>query len=488
VKRRLLSKSKYLAGLQCHKYLWLLFHDPEKVASPDASKQHIFDEGHRLGEIAKRLFPAGVDVPTGDFMGNVNRTKEMLRDSRPLFEPGFYVDSLFSRLDVLSPVDGGCWDIYEVKGSTKVKDENIHDVSFQRHCCRRAGLEIRKCFLVHVNNQYVKSGEIDPGKLLTIEEITEEVEAVAGGVPDLSEEMFRAIASPECPDVSIGPHCSEPYDCPVTSCWKEIPENTILDLYRGGQRKFELFNKGVLRLCEIPSSVKLTVTQRTQQSCDVTGLPHVDMAAIGGFVGSLQYPLHYLDFETFSPMLPIYEGTRPYQRIPFQFSLHTVETPGTGPVHHSFLADGRGDPRPEFLAELRRKLGDRGNVVVYNQTFELGVLKELAASLPEYAGWVEVVSSRVIDLYKPFRDFSYYHPLQKGSASIKSVLPALTGKSYAGLAIAKGDDASLAFFQILSGRLTEGKTGKMRSDLEEYCALDTDGMISIVDELRRICL
>ena len=145
-KRRLLSKSKYLSGLQCPRYLWLLFNDKGKVPVPDISTQHVFDEGHRIGELAKRLFPDGIDISSDDFSGNLNNTRELLKVRKPLFESGFYVDGYFSRLDVLYPVGDGTWDIYEVKGSTSVKDINIHDVSFQRHCAQKAGLEIRKCF------------------------------------------------------------------------------------------------------------------------------------------------------------------------------------------------------------------------------------------------------------------------------------------------------------------------------------------------------
>ncbi len=151
-----------MSGLQCPKYLWLLFNDPSKISGPDASTQYIFDQGHRLGELAKNLFPNGIDIPSADFIGNLTQTRKMLKENRPLFEPAFYVDNVYSRLDILNPIGNSIWDIYEVKGSTTVKDENIQDVSFQRHCAIKGGLEIRNCYLVHVNNQYTKNGEIEP--------------------------------------------------------------------------------------------------------------------------------------------------------------------------------------------------------------------------------------------------------------------------------------------------------------------------------------
>jgi len=483
MKRRLLSKSKYLNGLQCHKYLWLLFNDKDKVLGPDASTQHVFDEGHRIGELAKSLFPDGIDIPSDDFIGNLNKTREALKENLPLFEPGFYVDGYFSRLDILNPVGDGTWDIYEVKGSTSVKEINIHDVSFQRHCAQLAGLEIRRCFVVYINNQYIKNGDIDPKQLFAVEDVTDQVDEIAGGIEELAEEMWEVIASPTCPDIGIGPHCSDPYDCPVTWCRECLPEHDIFNLYRGGEKCFDMFNKGILFVKDIPDSIKLSGMQKIQQTCEINNEPYIDNKAIQGLLDSLQYPLYYLDFETFNPGIPIYNGTRPYQKVPFQFSLHVVGSLGAESKHYGFLGDGTEDPRQAFLAELKRVLCSRGSIIVYNQSFEKGVLAELGEAFPEYANWVQQTYDRVVDLYAPFRSFSYYHPMQQGSASIKKVLPALTGKGYDGLSIGKGDDASLAFFNMVMDTYTDEKKLTVCRDLEKYCALDTEGMMWIVEEL-----
>ncbi|QYY58415.1 DUF2779 domain-containing protein [Dehalococcoides mccartyi] len=483
MKRQLLSKSKYLNGLQCLKYLWLLFNDKDKIPQPDDSTQHVFDEGHRIGELAKCLFPDGIDIPSDDFIGNLNKTREALQSKHPLFEPGFYIDGYFSRLDILDPVEDGIWDIYEVKGSTSVKDVNIHDISFQRHCAQLAGLEIRRCFVIHLNNLYVKNGEIEPRQLFTIVDVTEQVDEVAAGIVDRAEEMWEVIASPTCPEIGIGPYCSDPYDCPVTWCRECLPKNNIFNLYRGGKKCFDMFNQGIFFVKDIPPSMKLSAVQQIQQTCEITQNPFIDKKAIQEFLNSLQYPLHYLDFETFSPAIPIYDGTRPYQKVPFQFSLHFVGNQGAKPEHYGFLGDGTDDPRPGFLAELQNHIGNDGNILVYNQSFEKGVLKELGGAFPDYTPWVEEICNRVVDLYGPFRNFSYYHPLQEGSASIKKVLPALTGKGYDGLNIGKGDDASLAFFNMVMGNFTYTENLKVRQDLEEYCSLDTEGMVCILEKL-----
>ena len=202
-------------------------------------------------------------------------------------------------------------------------------------------------------------------------------------------------------------------------------------------------------------------------------------------MGALKYPLYYLDFETFSPAIPIFDGTRPYQAIPFQYSLHLIEHEKATPKHSSFLTSGTDDPRPLLLTELKKWLGDSGSVVVYNQGFEEGILKDLALAFPEFDAWVNQVRPRFVDLLMPFRRFDYYHPSQKGSASIKRVLPALTGSSYEGLNISDGQQASITYQSVTYGNATDEVRNGVRADLEKYCALDTEGMIWIVDRLRQ---
>lgn len=296
--------------------------------------------------------------------------------------------------------------------------------------------------------------------------------------------MFEVISASECPQVIIGKHCNDPYDCPITECWDYLPERSVFDLYRGGKKCFELLEKGLLAIKDIPNDYKLTSNQQIQKDCEANGQDHIDKKGISDFLSTLQYPLYYLDFETIGPAVPLFDGTRPYQAIPFQFSLHVVNEDGAKPEHFSFLASGADDPRPAFLAELMKVLGNAGSIVVYNQGFEEGILKELAIAFPKYDTWVSQVRDRLVDLLVPFRQFLYYNPAQKGSASLKRVLPALTGKSYEGMEISDGQEASITFLAVTYGDVSEEERKKVRADLEKYCALDTEGMIWIVEKLR----
>ncbi|MCD4760038.1 DUF2779 domain-containing protein [archaeon] len=476
---KLISKSKYLIGLQCPLHLWTTFHEPDKLPEVDVETQKRFDEGHEVGEMAKKLFPGGIDLPVDDFLGNIQLTKASLQEGKPLFEPGFLTeDKLFSRGDILVP-NGDSWDIIEVKSGTKVKDINVHDVSFQKHVYEKCGLKIKKCYLMHINNEYIRKGEIEAKKLLVKEDITSKVDEIYSKVPERISEMKGIIDDPIKPSNKIGVHCSNPYDCPlVDDCWSFLPSNHVFQLYRGKSKAFKLVENGIYSLKDIPFEFKLNDKQGIQKDCDASGSVYVDKSRLKHFLKTITYPAYYLDFETFQTAIPKFSGSKPYQQIPFQYSLHVVSSFGVEPEHYSFLYSGKGDPREEFASSLKKVLGSSGTIVVYNQTFEISRLRELGLFLPSYSSWVEGIVSRVVDLWVPFRNFSYYNPIQKGSASIKKVLPALTGKDYSHLGISDGVSASIEFYNMAY------KSGKdVREDLLKYCCLDTLSMVWIVEKL-----
>jgi len=227
--------------------------------------------------------------------------------------------------------------------------------------------------------------------------------------------------------------------------------------------------------------------QRIQQACVASGEPHVDKEAINDFLSSLEHPLYYLDFETINPAVPLFDGTRPYQHTPFQYSLHVVKDEYLQPEHFSFLANSTDDPRPALLSELQKTLGNSGSIIAYNKGFEEGILRNLAKAFPEYNDWIEQVCSRLVDLLVPFRNFDYYHPAQKGSVSLKAVLSAITGRGYEDLDISDGQVASVTFLAATYGDMLEIERKKVMSDLEEYCGRDTEGMIWIMERLKELC-
>ena len=242
--------------------------------------------------------------------------------------------------------------------------------------------------------------------------------------------------------------------------------------------------RGVLRLADIPEDYPLSDKQAIQRATAISGQPHIKQIQIQTFLNNLRYPLHFLDFETFSTAIPMFDGTRPYQQIPFQFSLHIVREAGARPEHHKFLAESRNDPRSEFMRQLKSAVEPDGSIVVFNASFEKGRLKECAEVLPEYAAWAAAVNGRMVDLLNPFRGFHFFHPDQCGSASMKRVLPALTGKNYESLEIQEGGAASREFLRVTFTDASESERSRVRRALDEYCGQDTEGMVWILDALR----
>ena len=484
---RLLSKSKYLAGNQCPRLLWTQVNQPSSIPPVDTATQHVFDQGHLVGEHARQLYPDGIQIPHDDFMENIHETRKLLAERRLLFEAGILYGKIYSRVDILDPVNDDEWDIVEIKASTSVKDVHIEDVVFQKHCCEQAGLKIRACRLGFINRQYVRYGDIDPQALFVTEDISTRVEEAGRDIEERILDLFDVILRGTSPDIPIGRHCLDPYECPLRSeCWAFLPENSVFDLRGGKTSQFSLYEQGIMSIKDIPDDIALSRQQHIQKECLMTGKTHIEREEIRRFLDRLRYPLYYLDFETVSPAIPAYDGMRPYQDIPFQFSLHIVEQYGWEPTHHSFLAGGVEDPRPGILNELRRLLGSRGSIIAYNADFEEGILKDLVEAFPEHTDWLSGILARMVDLLFPFANFHYYHPSQKDTASLKKVLSALTGRGYEDMGIGNGMDASIAYAKIAYGNVTEEEICRVRADLTEYCKLDTEGMIWIVDELRKL--
>lgn len=483
-----LSKSKYLNGLKCSRLLWISVNAKERLPEFDEAQQKLFDEGHIVGEYAKKLFSNGIDTADEEFSKNLELTKKLLKENKLLFEPAFLVDRLYARADILEPTKKG-WNIIEVKSSTKVKDINIQDVAFQKYVYEKAGLKINKCFLLHINNQYVRQGEINSSELFVKKDISINVAKEIKLVPERVKLMLDVIDSKE-PVVKIGDFCNKPYKCPMEpECWAFLPkENSVFDLYRGGRNSLELFEDGVLAIRDIPASFEIGDKQQIQLECEKTGKVYINENAIKEFLNTLKYPLYFLDFETYQTAIPLYDGLKPYQQIPFQFSVHKIDGKGKK-THYSFIASGKKDPRKKFINSIKKRLGNKGSIIVYNQIFEQGILKEIGKYFPLEKDAVQKIIERMIDLLMPFRNFDYYDRKQEGSASIKYVLPALTNITYKGMEIENGAQALIRYAYITHGNIKGNKAKrdeikKTREDLKRYCELDTEAMIQVLNKLR----
>jgi Domain of unknown function(DUF2779) len=482
-----ISKTKFLQGLQCPKLLWSAYNAKHLFPEVDAALQAVFDQGHDVGAFAKRMFPNGIEIDTAptDFEGAIELTKKHLSSRRPIFEATLSANGGYARADILNPVSKNEWDIIEVKSTTSLKNIHIPDLAFQAWVFTEAGLKIRKCILCHINNEFVRHGEIKPTEFFTFCDVTAEVSQIAGEIEEMVSEMGKTIRATKSPDIQIGKQCDSPYTCLLHEhCWSFLPPQNVLDLYFDTKgRGWDLLKRGVLKIAEIPDDYPLSEKQEIQRETAISGKPHIKKKQIQTFLNNLEYPLHFLDFETFTTAMPMFDGTRPYEQIPFQFSLHIIHEAGAKPEHRKFLAEGRNDPRANFMRQLKSAIEPTGSIVVFNAPFEKSRMKECAELLPEYKSWVSAVNLRVVDLLNPFKAFSFYHPDQCGSASMKLVLPALTGKDYSKLEIQEGGAASREFIRVTFVDVSESARKQVRKALELYCGQDTEGMIWILDAL-----
>ena len=415
-------------------------------------------------------------------------TREALATRRPLFEAAFSANGAYAQPDILVPAEGGGWRIVEVGSSTAGSMvDRLLGLGFESFVLIAAGLKIQGCAILHLDPEYVRQGPLDVQRLFIEQDVTAEVKSDAQGVVRDLSEMRKVLQKPAYPKVAIGPYCDQPHECPLHErCWAFLPEQPVTDLHRPGNKGFRLLASGITDLRGIPADFVLSVPQKLQRKAAIEGKPRVDKPWLRGFVKRLVYPLHFLDFETFSTAVPRFDGLKPYQQVPFQFSLQVVRAVGGVPEPRGFLAEGGNDPRAEFMRQVVAVIEAEGSIVAYNAPFEVWRLRECCQWLPEYTPWLTGLEPRVMDLHEPFREFAYHHSAQHGSTSMKAVLPALTGAGYGDLAIQEGATASAEFLRLMSADLPAEERERVRRQLEAYCARDTEGMVRIVAELYRL--
>ena len=490
--KSVLSKSTFIRGLQCEKSLYLYKHHYTLKDPTPTSLQVVLDQGTNIGLLAQSLFPNGVDAsPENHFkmVESVGKTLDFVsQDQTIIYEATFFYNDVLAALDILVKDDDG-WKAYEVKSSTKVTNTYVKDAAIQYYTITNSGIDLKDISIVHINNQYVKNGEIDINELFTIESVYNQVLEFLPRIPNEIRRLKNVIERTEIPQVDIGLHCSDPYDCDFKgTCWKRIPEYSVFDISRlNKDKKFDLYNQGVLTLHDIDlSQTDLNPNQVLQVQSEISGSNHIEIDEIRNFTSELNYPLYFLDFETIGPAVPIYDGSRPYQQLVFQYSLHMRETPTSEIEHREYLADPSQDPRIGIIEQLIKDCGANGDILVYNIGFERGKLNDLIDVFPEYSNELRGIVNRLKDLMIPFQQKWYYTPEMRGSYSIKSVLPALVPElSYNDLPIKEGGTASNTFLSMVNGTF-EGDVKETRRQLLEYCELDTYAMVKILEVLIQV--
>jgi CRISPR/Cas system-associated exonuclease Cas4 (RecB family) len=489
--RAFLSKSRYMSGRQCPKKLWYAVYDPEPPEEPLAGTAK--GMGIEVGIKARLLWPGGILVDDPDrpyfYDAGVRRTKTLIADPTvpAIMEATLVHDGVLVRVDALERLPDGRWRVNEIKSSTRIKDHHLEDLALQIYVLAGNGLELADAYLVFINNEYVRGEEVDWDAAFVRQDVTDDVIRLLPKVPERIAEMHKVLCSTEPPEISPSRHCFNPYECEFWQrCTADKPKDWIFHLPRISASKLEELERlGVVSMRDIPDDFPLKPMQRRVVDAAKSGKIHRS-PELAKMLPLLTPPVSYLDFETFSPAIPLYPNTSPYQRIPFQWSWDYDD--GSGVLaHRDFLADGDNDPRREFCETLLSVSERFSGAVMAWSNYEISVIRDMAELFPDLAERLIAVSYRIIDLLRIVQDH-VAHPEFFGSYSMKHVAPAIAHElTYEGLDIADGGEASASFYRMvtdptLSPAVREG----IRESLLEYCARDTLALARVHQWLIRL--
>jgi hypothetical protein len=469
-----------MSARQCLKRLHLEIHRPD-LASISRATEAAFATGHKVGDIAQRIFGSddSVFIPYEGGLGHaLKKTARIMNGSVkiPIFEATFQYGGVLVRIDALLPQEDS-WRIVEVKASTSVKDEHMFDCAIQRWVFEGLGHKLHSISLAHVDNSFVYAGDGNFVGLLAEVDVTAESAALAAVVPEWIDSARNA-AGEQLPQIAVGAHCSKPYECPFTAhCWPSEPEYPVQGLGGSKARLGKFVALGYTDIRDVPAdslSEKQLRIQRITRSGDAELLP-----AARDFVDSLPYPRYYLDFETIMPAVPLWRDTRPYETLPFQWSCHYESDPGQ--IEHADFLDLSGEPPMRRLAEsLLRVVGNAGPVLTYTD-YEKRVIGALRDRFPDLAGALAALIDRLVDL-KPVTEQNFYHPAMAGSWSLKALVPVIAADlDYQNLeGIQEGTAASEGYLEAVSADVSEARKEALEVQLRRYCRFDTEAMVRLV--------
>lgn len=495
-----ISKSDYLLFLRHPAWLWIKKYDKSKLSEPDSSLQARFDEGTLFEYYAEKLFPGAVKLGykiNGEFDGNKYNSlprltkEEIEKGTKVILQGRLEADNLTLIFDVLERVGENTFDLYEIKSSTSAKPEHIPDLAFQAIVLEKSGLKIRNLYVLHVNNEYVRKGEVDPKQLTAVKkDVTEKVRGIIDETLVNIDEAFKVLSKKEMPDISpryLKSGSMEEWLEVFEGIKGDLPEYSIYNLCGLSAKKAgELEDLGIEVMNDIPENFELSVRQLEQVTAIKNGRI-VNKVEIKKFLDTFEYPLHFFDYETFSGVIPAFDGISPYQQVPFQYSLHIQDAPGGEIRHKEYLHTENSNPTLALVKQMSEDFEGSGTILVWHESFEKGRNEELAVMYPEYKTFLENVNERIVDLKTPFSTGLFVDKDFFGSASLKDVAPVLVLKpSYDDLEVSNGLTAQNLWMETILGGENIDTRDEIIENLRKYCTLDTFIMIKILDVLNGI--
>ncbi|MBR5153910.1 MAG: DUF2779 domain-containing protein [Alphaproteobacteria bacterium] len=477
-----ISKSDYVLGVKCPNAIWFKKLRKELAKEFDTT---ILERGIEIGRLAQDKFLGGRYITAKPWE---YEAAWQTQDAIKADDPYIYEATLSTKtgeycaVDILRNNNDGTWDIIEVKSTTSPHEYHYLDASFQKYVFTQCGVKIRDCYILTLNPEYVRHGALDVQELFVLHNVNEELQPMEQVAADVK--RIRAVLDgPELGIAISKGKCNKFYDCPYKHhCWRNIPDYSVFNAFKGALAD-EMYAAYGADLTSIPEQERIKQMHPGDIEAYLTGTEVVNPDILHNFADQLQWPLYFLDYESIMPAVPMFDNSKPYQQICFQFSLHVQRTPGGELEHYEYLHNESGtDPRPGLIKKLIETIGTAGSVIVYNQPFEQGRNTEMARDFPEYADQLLAINDRMLDLLIPFRERGLYRPCQNGSASIKQTLPAFVPEmSYENLGIHNGTEASDQFMDFMIGKQTTEQTATMMHNLREYCGQDTIAMVRLLD-------
>jgi hypothetical protein len=486
-----LSKSRYCSLWQCPKILWLKKHKPAEMMI-DSQTLARFDAGTEVGKLACELFGDYVSVDFNkDIQKMVEQTQRYILDGKEVIcEATFSYNNMICSVDILKK-NGDKYDLFEVKSSTDLDYIYLVDIAYQKYVLEHAGIALSSVNLVHINNQYIRKGEVDVSQLFTIKSVDHLISEEYSKIEENIKSAELIVDGEVEPLIDISEKCHKPYDCFFYKyCSKHLPIPSVFDLYRMNKTKqYDLYNRGIVSYEDLwKKNAANNEKQFRQIEHHLKVLPdHIDKKGIENFLKTLSYPLYFLDFETVQDVIPKHDNTKPYQQIPFQYSLHYIEKEGGELKHKEFLAEPEEDPRRKIAEQLCNDIPVHACVLAYYKAFECSRISELAELFPDLQKHLMLINFNIKDLLDPFQSGHYYTKAMGGSFSIKSVLPALFPNDkdldYKQLNLVHNGSDAMALYPAMKN-MTKEQREETRNALLAYCKLDTLAMVKIWQKLK----
>ncbi|TGL80039.1 DUF2779 domain-containing protein [Leptospira yasudae] len=478
-----LTKADFTTGLFCEYHLWLNTYQRRADFDPFEHQYISPKQKSLLRDLSHSFYPKSKNVRYSEA-----ETRRNLKSGIGVRSACLETEKFSMKAEYILPNEElpGSFELAVLKASSSFKKQHITEIAYQKFVAEESGFPISKCTLIFVNSKFLYQGEIRIDSFFVRKDVTAEVALKAKETKETAYTLHELLSNKNLPSRSMSNLCSHPRNCsyPEVCLAPKVPGD-IFTLREGKEESGKLYDQGILHLKDIQETEHLTSRQKTQIQTMQSGVPYLNKKAFSEFFGKIRYPIYFLDFESINPPIPVYQNSYPFQHVPFLFSLHVIKDDlSKEPESFHYIEDGVVDPRKGILEKLKEWILPGGTIVCFNDKFEKRCLEESAAAFPEYKPWLKSILDDFTDLAKPFWEYEYYHPDQKGSTSLKTILPVITGQSYKNLGIQSGQMANSEFLRAKTEPMPASEKSEIEKNLIEYCKLDTYAMVLILRKIQ----